>query len=413
MARWRWNTRNARPPLQPGDVSFLQGVHAAQVAEATPGAAWALYLMLLAVAAALAWAATSRVAEITKADGRVVPDGREQIVASLEGGLLRELLVKEGQRVTQGQELARLDPTRAEAQQAEGQAKRLALLASIARLTAEASGRGLQFPPEVAALPGLVQGETEAFNNRRALVQEAVGANRRNIDLLLRELRMAESMAGQGLMSDVEVMRVRRQVNELNLQSQERLNRFRQEASSELVRAQTELAQLDEQQRVRVDALRRTTLASPVAGWVKNIRANTVGGVVAAGAPVMEILPAGTRVLVEARIKPAEIGFVRVGQPAEIKLAAYDYTVYGGLKGTVEYISPDALGDGERTNGGPDATWYRALVRADAGTLRARGKVLEVIPGMTGSVEFHTGERSVLSFLLRPVMKSQEAFRER
>ena len=162
----------------------------------------------------------------------------------------------------------------------------------------------------------------------------------------------------------------------------------------------------------REDALKRTTLTSPVDGWVKNMRVHTVGGVVGAGAPVLEILPAGTGVLMEARIKPSEIGFVRVGQAAEIKLAAYDYTVYGGMKGKVEYLSPDALGDPDKP--GPDTLYFRALIRADGTQLvPKKGAPLEVIPGMTGSVEFHTGERSVLSYLLRPVMKSQEAFRER
>ena len=403
---------DAGPPLRPGDAAFLDGVRAAQVMEATPRAAWALYLMALLVATLLAWAGSTRVAEITKADGRVVPDGREQVVASLEGGIVRELRVREGMRVKAGEPLVLLDPTRAAAQQNEGLARRLALKGTIARLTAEASGRAIVFPDDVAAVPAIVSAETEAYNARRNAVGEAVGVNRRNIDLLLRELNMAQSLASQGLMSDVEVMRVRRQVNELQMQSAERLNRFRQEASTDLVRVQGELAQHDEQMVAREDALKRTTLTSPVDGWVKNMRVHTVGGVVGAGAPVLEILPAGTGVLMEARIKPSEIGFVRVGQAAEIKLAAYDYTVYGGMKGQVEYLSPDALGDPDKP--GPDTLYFRALIRADGTQLvPKKGAPLEVIPGMTGSVEFHTGERSVLSYLLRPVMKSQEAFRER
>jgi adhesin transport system membrane fusion protein len=207
-------------------------------------------------------------------------------------------------------------------------------------------------------------------------------------------------------------MRVRRQVNDLSLQTQERINRFRQEASGELVRVRTELALLEEQMVVRDDALRRTTLTSPVNGLVKQIRMHTLGGVVAPGAPVMEIVPVGERVLVEARIRPADIGFVQVGQPVEVKLSAYEYTVYGGLKGVVQSISPDALGDPDRA-ASPDATWYRALVRTDRATLKRGDKALSVLPGMTGTVEIRTGQRSVLGFLLRPMLKSQEAFRER
>ena len=224
---------------------------------------------------------------------------------------------------------------------------------------------------------------------------------------------MAETMSAKGLMSEVEVMRVRRQLNDLQLQTQERINRYRQDAVTELTRVRTELAMLEEQMVVRDDALRRTTLVSPVKGVVKSIKANTVGGVIGPGAPVMELLPIGPRVLVEARIKPADIGFVRTGQDVQIKLSSYEYTIYGGLHGTVVSISPDAMGDPDRA-ALPEGTWYRAMVRADLSTLSpGSDKPLSVLPGMTGQVEIRTGRRSVLGFLLRPMMKSQEAFRER
>jgi membrane fusion protein, adhesin transport system len=211
-------------------------------------------------------------------------------------------------------------------------------------------------------------------------------------------------------MSEVEVMRVRRQVNELSLQTQERINRFRQEASAELVRVRTELSMVEEQMVVRDDVLRRTVLKSPVKGIVKSIKANTTGGVIAAGAPVMEIVPVGEAVLVEARVKPADIGFVKVGQEVKIKLSAYEYTVYGGLAGTVLSISPDAITDAAAPGEG---SFYRARVRADATGLMSKDKPLQVLPGMTGVAEIRTGQRSVLAFVLRPMMKSQEAFRER
>ena len=403
--------------LRPGDTAYLSAVGGAHVVEPAPAATWAVYLMLAVVAAGLAWAALARVDVVAKANGRVVPDGREQIIASLEGGILRELLVREGQLVTEGQALAMLDPTRVEAQQAEGQAKRMALRGTVARLQAEAAGRPLTFPPAIfppamAAAKAITEGERESYQARQRGLIEAVESNRRSVGFLHRELAVAESMAARGLMSEVEVMRVRRQVNDLNLQSQERVNRFRQDANAELVRARTELSQLEEQMVVRDDALRRTTLTSPVRGLVKQIRANTLGGVVAPGAAVMEIVPVGQRVLVEARIQPADIGFVKVGQAVEIKLSAYEYTVYGGLKGTVQSISPDALGDPDRPTG-PDGTWYRALVRAERSTLKIGDTPLAVRPGMLGSVEIRTGQRSVLSFLLQPMLKTREAFRER
>lgn len=404
----------AAPPLQHGDDVYLSALRAAQISDAVPAAMWAVYLMLAVLVCAVGWAAVAQVDIVTKATGRVVPDGREQVIASLEGGILAELHVREGDAVEPGQTLALLDPTRFEAQQAESQARRVALRGAVARLQAEAEGRREpDFPPDVLALPELVQGETANLAARRRSLDEALAITRRSAALVQRELTMAEHMSAEGLMSEVEVMRVRRQLNELELQAQERINRHRQEASAELVRLRTELAQLDEQLVVRDDALRRTTLVSPVRGLVKQVRMNTLGGVVPPGAAVMEIVPLGPRVLVEARIRPKDIGFVQVGQAVEVKLTAYEYTVFGGLKGTISSISPDALGDPDRPGGGPDATWYRAIVQADRAALKSGERVLPVLPGMTGTVEIRTGQRTVLGFLLRPMLKSQEAFRER
>lgn len=403
-----------RKPKEParGDMAYMADVRAAMVVEATPRTTWALYLMAIVLIAAITWASIARVDEITRADARVIPDGREQVIASLEGGILRELHVREGMQVLEGQELAQLDPTRFESQQNEGQAKRLAILATITRLTAEANGRALHFPKEVADMPAIVEGETDAYNARKRALDEALQSNARNVQLLMRELGVSESMSAKGLMSEVEVMRLRRQVNDLQLQARERTNKFRQDASTDLVRVQTELSLLDEQLAGRADVLRRTVLTSPVRGLVKNIRTNTIGGVVAPGAPMMEIVPISSRVLIEARIAPRDIGFVRVGQKAEVKLAAYDYTTYGGLQGKIEYISPDALGDTDRA-ASADATYYRVMLRSDRSTLKEKGKPLPILPGMTGQVEVRTGERSVLSFILRPMLKSKEAFRER
>jgi adhesin transport system membrane fusion protein len=398
--------------VEPGDAAYMSSVNAAHVVEATPHVNWALYLMLLSLVAGLLWASLAQVEVITRADARIIPEAREQVVASLEGGILSQLMVREGQAVEAGQELAHLDPTRFEAQQNEGQARRLALKATVARLQAEAAGRALQFPPDVLALAALVDAETAAYTARRHSLDDSVSSNARSIELVMRELNVAQAMSSKGLMSEVEVMRLRRQVNDLRLQNQERINRFRQEASTELLRVRSELAQLEEQQVVREDQLRRTVLKSPVRGLVKNIRVMTVGGVVAGGAPIMEIVPLGPRVLIEARVKPADIGFIRVGQTAEIKLSAYEYNIYGGLRGTVEYISPDALGDAER-QGGADGTYYRALIRADSSSLKAHGEALPILPGMTGVVEVNTQERTVMSFLLQPLLKSREAFRER
>jgi adhesin transport system membrane fusion protein len=410
---WPFTRSPAGPRLQPGDATYLSPLDGAHLMQASPVALYAVYMIIAALVAMVAWASVSNVDIIAVASARIVPDGREQVIASLEGGILRDLMVREGQQVSEGQELALLDPTRFEAQKAEGQAKRTSLRGAVARLQAEAAGLPLQFPPEVEAAPAVVQGERESYNARLRAMNEAVESNRRSVALLQRELGVAEAMSAKGLMSEVEVMRVRRQVNDLNLQTQERINRFRQDASAELVRVRTELSMLEEQMVVKDDALRRTMLISPVRGVVKTIRMNTVGGVVPPGSPVMEIMPVGPRVLVEARVKPADIGFVKVGQHVVVKLQAFEYNVYGGLQGTVDSISPDAIAD-ERA--GAEAGYYRALIRAEQMPPRpgkAPPKPLSVLPGMTATVEIRTGQRSVLGFVLRPMLKTSEAFRER
>jgi adhesin transport system membrane fusion protein len=405
---------SASPRVRRGDDAFMSGVRAAQVVEGAPRVAWVLYLIAAALIAALSWAGVSRVDEVTKADCRVVPEGREQVIASLEGGILRELYVREGQQVQAGQELAALDPTRFEAQQREGEAKRTALRAVVARLTAEAYGRALTFPDEIAASRA-ARDESDSYAARRHALDAAVASNQRDIGMMRRELSVSEQMSAKGLLSEVEVLHLRRQINEISLQSEDRVNRFRQDAASDLAKSQTELASLDEQMAGRRDVLARTTLKSPVRGLVKNIRSNTVGGIVGPGAPIMEIVPIGNQTLVEARVKPSEIGFLQVGQVAKVKLSSYDYTVYGGLEGVIEEISPDAIGDPDRAGAGAgqDATYYRVMLRVRSNSLHEKGKPLAVLPGMTGSAEVRIGERSVLNFLLRPMIKSKEAFRER
>ncbi|WP_457391087.1 HlyD family type I secretion periplasmic adaptor subunit [Roseateles sp. P5_E1] len=389
---------------------FVSALHAAQIDEPLPRATWALYLLCAVVTVAITWSALAKVDEITRSDGRIVPDGREQVIASLDAGILRELKVREGQEVQAGEDLAFLDPTRVEAQQNEGQAKLLALKAAAARLDAEANGRvSIHWPAGIDPKARYAQGEAESFDARKRLLDEAVGAINRSLGLISKELKLAQDMSRSGLMSDVEVMRLNRQVNEIQQQRTERLSRYRQEASQELVRVQSEMAQMDEQMVVRQDALTRTVLKSPVHGVVKSIKSGTVGGVIASGAPILEISPIGPKVLVEARIKPKDIGFIRLGQTAEVKLAGYDFNTYGGLEGKVTYMSPDAVTEGDKSGEGH----YRVIVTSERNNLKYKGEKLPVIPGMTSQVEIKTGERSVLSYLLRPMMKSQEALRER
>lgn len=395
------------------DGMFASALANALADEPLPKSMWALYLLTATLFAAIVWASVAKIDQLSRVQGRVVPEAREQIIASLDSGLLAELKVREGEEVEAGQELARLDPTRAEAQENEGALRRTALRVTVARLRAEAYGNKFELPADISPKLEAVQLERQAYDARQRLLDEAVSSLDRSIGLLAKEQRMAQDLSSKGLMSEVEVMRLNRQINDLRQQRQERISRFRQDASQELTRQENELAALDEQQVVRRDVMKRTVLRSPVHGIVKNIRITTLGGVVGSGAPIMEIVPLGPTVLIEARVPPSEVGFIQVGQRAIMKIAGYDYNINGGLEGHIEVISADTLGDNEKITATGDSRYYRALVRADRNTLKRNGEPLPVIPGMSATVEVKTGERTVISYLLRPLMKSREALKER
>ena len=392
------------------DLPFASDMQEALLTERPRGPGWTLVLLLALLAAGLAWAGLSRVEEITQGEGRVVPSSREQIIQSLEGGILQEMRVREGDVVAAGQPLLRIDPTKADSSLKEGVSKRLALQATAARLAAESRGTPLVFPAEVALDRSIVKNETQTFVARRRAVEESTGTLRRSRELLSREIAMIEPMVARGLVAEVELLRMRRQANDLELQIDERLNKYRTEAAGELTRVESELAQVTGVLTARQDLVDRTVIRAPLRGTVKNVRVTTIGGVIQPGQDIMEIVPLEDQLLVEARIPPSEVAFLRPGLAAKVKLTAYDYTSYGGLDGRVEFISADTLRD-ERKPG--EENYYRVLVRTDKSVLVAGGKSLPIIPGMTATVEIRTGEKSVLDYLLKPVLRSREALRER
>ncbi|WP_353506399.1 HlyD family type I secretion periplasmic adaptor subunit [Variovorax sp. J31P207] len=396
------------------DLAFVQDLREAMLVQKTPGSMLVLYLIAVILVVAVVWAHFARVEEITHGEGRVIPASREQIIQSLEGGILETMNVAEGDIVEKGQILLEIDPTRAGAAYREGLSKVLALKGSIARLRAEAYQTPLDFPPDVKAVPSIVRDETQAFNARRQTLNESVQALQRSLQLAEKEVSLSEPLSARGLMSEVEILRMKRQANEFRLQIAERQNKFRADANSELTRLEGELAQSKENVGAREDVMNRTTVKAPVKGTVKNIRVTTIGGVIQQGADIMEIVPLEDQLVVETKIKPSDVAFVRPGLPATVKISAYDYAIYGGLHGTVEHLSPDTLKDDEKARAGrADATYYRLMVRTDRAALSAGGKEFPIMPGMTATVEVRTGEKSILSYLLKPVLKAREAFRER
>ena len=377
-------------------------------------------LMLAVVGGFVWWAAASELEEVTRGQGRVVPSSKEQVIQSLDPGVLTEMLVREGDSVDKDQVLLRVDDTRATAMLRELQAKTHALAAAAARARAEAYGGKPEFPAEARASPALIRRETEAFNARRRAIDDSAESLRRGMTLLDREIEITEPMVGRGLVSEVELLRLKRQRNDLALQLTDRQNKFRTEAAADLIKFEAELSQARETLVARADAAQRTEIRSPMKGTVKSIRVSTIGGVVQAGQEIMLIVPTEDTLVIEAYVRPADVAFIHPGQKAVVKISAYDYAIYGGLEGTVENISPDTLRD-ERRAATPVAdvadeanSYYRVLVRTNTNALTApNGQALPIIPGMTASVEMLTGRKTVLQYLIKPLNRASEALRER
>jgi len=377
-------------------------------------------LMFAALGSFLWWAAASELEEVTRGQGRVVPSSKEQVIQSLDPGVLTEMLVREGDSVEKNQILLRIDDTRATAMLRELEAKTRALSAAAARARAEAYGGRLEFPAELKASPELIRRETQAYNARKRALDESVAALRNGMRLLDREIEITEPMVGRGLVSEVELLRLKRQHNDLALQLTDRQNKFRTEAAADLIKFEADLSQARETLVARADDARRTEIRSPMKGTVKSVRVSTIGGVVQPGQEIMLIVPTEDTLVIEAYVRPADVAFLHPGQKAVVKISAYDYAIYGGLDGTVENISPDTLRD-ERRAGTPVAdvadeanSYYRVLVRTNSNALVAPdGKVLPIIPGMTASVEMLTGRKTVLQYLVKPLNRAGEALRER
>jgi adhesin transport system membrane fusion protein len=282
------------------------------------------------------------------------------------------------------------------------------LQAKVARLRAEAEGSKLVFGADISAQLRAI--ERNLYQSRQDALQQAVAAIARSQQFARDELEMTAPLVEQGIVSEVEVLRLRRQVNELSAKVQDRRNGFRAEARAQLAEAQAELAQLAQSNAARADQVRRTVVRALVRGTVKNIRTTSIGGVIAPGQAIMEIVPLEDRLLIEARVSPKDVAFLHPGLPATVKISAYDFSIYGGLRGKVEHISADTIAD-EHRNG---ESFYRIRVSTENAHIDGPNGPLPIIPGMIASVEVLTGHKSVLDYLLKPVLKTRAvALRER
>lgn len=410
-----WNLRNKKSTehISPADSAFMNDVQESLLAQRTPGSLIVLYMVLFVLIAGLTWAHFSRVEEITHGEAKIIPISHEQVIQSLEGGILEKIEVREGDIVEKGQTLVKLDPTRAEVSYHEALRKAVALKATITRLRAEAYEIPLKFDDDVLAYKEEVDQETKAYNARKNALNDSVASLETSYALSAKEIAMAEPLAAKGLLSEVEILRMRRQANEIRFQIAERKSRYKVDANNEAIKLDLELTSLQENLIGRADVVERTTITAPVKGTVKNVRYTTIGAVIEPGKPILEIIPLEEKLLVEAKIRPSDVAFLRPGLSAMVKITAYDFAIYGGLKGTVQYVSPDTLKDDQKAPNGRDDTFYRVLVITDKSSLSSGGKELPIIPGMVASVDIRTGEKTILEYLLKPALKAREAFRER
>ncbi|MFN3433121.1 MAG: HlyD family type I secretion periplasmic adaptor subunit [Sphingomonas sp.] len=369
-----------------------------------------VWILAALFVAALAWAWFANLDEVATGEARVVPTNREQVIQSLEGGILKKLAVRQDDIVRPGQLLAQLDPTQAGSTVDESAAKYRAALASMARLQAEANGVPLRFSPELDGYPDLKASETRLYDTRRRSLQSSVALIDQSLALIGREVTIGQRLIAVGAASNVEVLRLQRQRADLELKKADLRSQYMVEARQDLAKATEEVDSLAPVVRGRSDTLQRLTLRSPVRGVVKNIEVSTIGGVVPPNGKLMEIVPLDDRLLIEARLQPRDIAFIRPGQRASVKVTAYDYSVYGGLDGTVSSISPDTIRDEVK----PDVLYYRVFIRTKADSLvNKAGKRFPITPGMVANVDIHTGAKTVFQYLLKPLNRAREALRER
>ncbi|GAB4516234.1 MAG: HlyD family type I secretion periplasmic adaptor subunit [Sulfuricaulis sp.] len=433
------------------DLHFMPDVHAA-ARRRGHRFAYMLTIMVFAFVSVMGvWAYYAVLDEVTRGQGRIIPSSKTQVIQNLEGGILAEINVREGDVVDRGDILVRIDNTAAQANYRDLQAKYYTLMATVERLSAELEDRDMVLTQQIMDnAPTAAADQKSLFDSRRRQLQaqisvlEAQASQRkqemaemqsrrkqleRSLALAKEELEITRPLVRNGVVPRINLIRIERQVSDLEgeistirltiprlntavKEARQRIEEVRltvkSEVADELNRARADLKSIRETLFAGKDRVTRTEVRSPVHGTIKELKMTTVGGVIRPGEDILEIVPLDDTLLVEARIRPTDIAFLRPGQEAMIKVAAYDFSIYGGLKAKVEHISADTIRD---ENG---ESFYRVYLRTARNTLLHQGKELPIIPGMTATVEVLTGKKSVLDYLLKPILKAKNnALRER
>jgi membrane fusion protein, adhesin transport system len=393
----------------------------------------------------LLWAMLAQVDEVTKGQGKVIPTSKVQLVQAAEPATIREFLVRSGQRVKRGQLLARLDDTQSASELGQIEAETQSLAARSSRLEAEGTGTAANCDTgdckgeaalqavRQSALRSKVAALNASADQRRREVGEAqatINSLRGSLALAQRSVEMLEPLAAKNIVPQTELITARREVVDLTgriAAAQEQAGRaqaaireaqaqaseanfsFRQDALNERSQINAKIAVNEQSLLGARGKLNRNELRSPVDGVVSNVEVTTVGGFVQAGQKIMEVVPVGEKLLIETRIRPSDIAFIKVGDKALVKVTAYDFSIYGGLEGRVVQVSADSIYD-EATK----EAFFNVIIETDRSYLMSQGRRLPITPGMMCDTQIITGRKSVLSYLLKPVLKARsDALRER
>ncbi|WP_110686611.1 HlyD family efflux transporter periplasmic adaptor subunit [Salinicola aestuarinus] len=363
-----------------------------------------LWAIVTVLACFIGWSAWAEIAVVTHGEGRVVPVSRIQSIQSLEGGIIDRIPVREGDIVDRGQTLVSLDATRFESAFEETRSQVISLKVAIARLQAEVlEADEIAFPDTVDPESSMAIAERELFTARRAKLEQATLSLDQEINIANRRLDLIEPLVRRQAVSEMESLQLRQDIASLRGKRAEIENSYVQEAYTELSERKGELSSLEQVLVQKRDQYRRTEILSPVHGRINAINYTTEGGVVPPGETIMEVIPLEDQLLIEAKIKPSDVAFLAPDMPTSVKITAYDYTIYGDLAGTVEQISADTIE--EETPRGTES-YYKVYIRTQSGSLAHGSQSLPIIPGMIAEVDIQTGKRSVLDYLLKPLLKA-------
>jgi adhesin transport system membrane fusion protein len=375
---------------------------------------WIIITSAAAVLSFFLWAAWAEIDQITRAMGKVIPVDKVQVIQTADGGVVEEMRVREGDTVQKGQLLVRIDRVKVQAAVEESRAKVAAFRTIMTRIEAELYDRPLNFPSEVRIYPDFIANQTALFTKRRQSISSEIAALEAVKRLMQQELELNIPLVSSGDVARAEIIRMQRGIADVQGQIVNKRSKYQQDLQAEFAKVEEELVSAQQILAQRMDALAATELRSPTNGIVKNVRFTTVGAVLRQGDEVMQIVPTGEKLIVEAQVSPRDIAFIKLGQQASVKFDTYDSAIYGSGIGAVSYVSPDTLV--EQRPDGESVTYYRINLDVDIRDMRPKRANEKIIiqPGMTLTAEIKTGENTVLKYLTKPILKTvSESFGER